>query len=1353
MGNGEDGDRAADGDAAERDGRRRSKVQQRAGAKAGAVVLGGSAAALNAIPPGSALLPAWWDDDATVAQFTARPLPACPPGTAKGTTWNDVHTAWASIARTDIPSAARLATMRRAANRGWARRTIEACAGVVRGRCTRSFRLQQSGALRLKRLARDGLGLWRRLEREVQDTRRRAEREQADAERQAEELREAKRQQQRLNFLLTQTELYAHFMASKQQAQTQTQTQQHGGEDEEARQLESVAREKAASAANAAKAAAAAFDSSIGVVATEGDQAGAGPSDGAAAMAGVEGEDVVECPSTFQAQLKGYQLTGLRWLVNAYDSGINCILADEMGLGKTVQALAFLSYLAEKRNMWGPFIVVTPSSTLPNWADEVRRFCPNLRLCPYWGQAADRAVLRRSLSDASSKTLGTADAPWHVLVTSYQLLVLDEKHLRRTKWRFMVCDEAQALKSAASGRWKTLLGFTCRNRLLLTGTPVQNTMAELWALLHFIMPQLFDSHDQFADWFSKGVEGAVQDGQALNAHQLARLHAVLKPFMLRRVKKDVESEMAPKTEYLVRCALSPRQQSLYAAVKARISIADLLQAAGAGGLSERKTLHLMNVVIQLRKVCNHPELFEARPPRASLRMAAPPRVAPPPPTGATAAALATLVGGPGGSNPGLMLMMGDAAAAVAGSAGTAETVYAPECGGGHGWSSSLVSWHLPKLLWRNGLHCVAGAGAPFSGGPPADTWANMYSESGRLCIWRTSNVAAAAWTDRDWAWARLIGMSPSQLVASARAHRDPLFAWALHRMWASADGDGMCGCLPHELFSDSRRTDPGDASATRRPYAPPLCIRMPPRVSPHWQLECGADGLDGALPPPLLVPIATRYLAAAPLLRSVQCYMPPATAPPVRVVCSDRSFAMQQATMSTDPALWLLFTADQPLSSAVAPPPPAAVPPFLRRLAQNAWPLRPLWASLCDAFGTSDPGFSVEDYSLAAALADSGKMQALDGLLRERFAGGHKCLVFSQMTKMMDLLEAYCRFRKWAYLRLDGSTSVADRRDMVRAWQSPGDTHFVFLLSTRAGGLGINLTAADTVIFYDNDWNPTQDAQAMDRAHRLGQTKPVSVYRLVCGATVEERILMRAQQKQTVQALVMAEDTATAAAALATAASGGAAQIDEDGGGAPGVAAGGDVFAPEEVFSLLLDDDELAAQLAANQQQRARTSGPHGSSKRRQVIRMADDGETVAGVVDMDDAGAAPNGADGNAAAAGAVQKPAAKKRAPARRLAGAQATQMQGRATPAVQEAALATPAMHAATHTLAAPVQSGLPSASVPPAPPYQPAALAPAIPPPTAAPIVVPSQATAAPLPSSETQPTQLMKMSFKIKLKPQ
>jgi DNA helicase INO80 len=864
--------------------------------------------------------------------------------------------------------------------------------------------------------------------------------------------------------------------------------------------------------------------------------------------------------------------------------------------------------------------------------------------------------------------------------------VCDEKYFRRTKWHFMVCDEAQALKSAASGRWKTLLGFSCRNRLLLTGTPVQNTMAELWALLHFIMPQLFDSHDQFAEWFSKGVEGAVTDGAALNAHQLARLHAVLKPFMLRRVKADVESEMAPKTEHLVRCALAPRQQALYAAVKARISIADLLAAAGAG-LSEKKTANLMNVVIQLRKVCNHPELFEARPPRASLRWGAPPTVAPPPPSGATAAVLAAL--GAGG------VTVGDTGAAGASGAGGAESVYGPESGGGHGWSSSFITWHLPKLVWRHGLPCLTGA--PFTGGPPHASWAAAHSPG--LCVWSTAHVAQAALADTScWGWTRLVELSPAQLVACANAASDPVTAWTLRTLFSARSSS----TAPPQHADHA-----SDAATAASQRVARLSVLLPPRVSPHWLCDDG----DGGGSIPLLVPIATRFLTAAPLLRAVQCYMPVCTAPPVRVVCSDRGFAVQQSALGSDPALWLLFTGDEAIAPVEART--HAPHPLLRRLAAERWPLAPLWGCVTSAFGSSSPDYRVEDYSLAAALADSGKMQALDALLRERFAGGHKCLVFSQMTRMLDLLEAYCRYRKWKYCRLDGSTSVADRRDMVHAWQAPGDTHFVFLLSTRAGGLGINLTAADTVIFYDNDWNPTMDAQAMDRAHRLGQQRPVAVYRLVCAATVEERILLRAQQKQTVQALVMAEDANAAAAALAGAAAGGGAAAD-----------GGDVFAPEEVVSLLLDDEELAAQIAASRQQRARQA-PGGtaaaSTKRARGIRMADDGETV--LVDADDVAAAPP--EGGDPAALGLDAPKAKA-APKRRR-------------PAAPKAPKPAPA-------------DALPAAPPPPkpsAPPQAPQPVASVQPPPEPA-----APPAAAPPPAGETEGgggAPPVKMSFKIKLK--
>merc|ERR1719387_2890227 len=119
----------------------------------------------------------------------------------------------------------------------------------------------------------------------------------------------------------------------------------------------------------------------------------------------------------------------------------------------------------------------------------------------------------------------------------------------------------------------------------------------------------------------------------------------------------------------------------------------------------------------------------------------------------------------------------------------------------------------------------------------------------------------------------------------------------------------------------------------------------------------------------------------------------------------------------------------------------------------------------------------------------------------------------------MDLIQDFLRFKGYSFLRLDGSTKIEDRKDLVAQYQEPGGP-FAFIISTRAGGLGINLTAADTVVFYESDWNPTMDLQAMDRAHRLGQTKKVTVYRLICKDTIEEKILKRATQKEKVSKIV-----------------------------------------------------------------------------------------------------------------------------------------------------------------------------------------------------------------------------------------
>lgn len=153
-------------------------------------------------------------------------------------------------------------------------------------------------------------------------------------------------------------------------------------------------------------------------------------------------------------------------------------------------------------------------------------------------------------------------------------------------------------------------------------------------------------------------------------------------------------------------------------------------------------------------------------------------------------------------------------------------------------------------------------------------------------------------------------------------------------------------------------------------------------------------------------------------------------------------------------------------------------------------------------------------------VTDSGKLAKLDQLLRQLKEGGHRVLLYFQMTRMIDLMEEYLTYRNYKYCRLDGSTKLEDRRDTVAAFQNSPEI-FVFLLSTRAGGLGINLTSADTVIFYDSDWNPTIDSQAMDRAHRLGQTRQVTVYRLITRGTIEERIRKRALQKEEVQRVVI----------------------------------------------------------------------------------------------------------------------------------------------------------------------------------------------------------------------------------------
>ncbi|KAJ6700037.1 CHROMATIN-REMODELING ATPASE INO80 [Salix purpurea] len=1028
---------------------------------------------------------------------------------------------WVNIVRRDLPKHHRIFTTFHRKQLIDSKRFSENCQREVKMKVSRSLKIMKGAAIRTRKLARDMLLFWKRVDKEMAEVRKKEEREAAEALKREQELREAKRQQQRLNFLIQQTELYSHFMSNKPNSQPSEalpiedeMTNDQGmdlstaeagpdqEEDPEDAELRREALKAAQDAVSKQKLLTSAFDTECSKLRDAADIEG--PINDAT-VAGSSNIDLqtpstmpvtstVQAPELFKGTLKEYQLKGLQWLVNCYEQGLNGILADEMGLGKTIQAMAFLAHLAEEKNIWGPFLIVAPASVLNNWADEISRFCPDLKTLPYWGGLQERMVLRKNINP---KRLYRRDAGFHILITSYQLLVSDEKYFRRVKWQYMVLDEAQAIKSANSIRWKTLLSFNCRNRLLLTGTPIQNNMAELWALLHFIMPTLFDSHEQFNEWFSKGIENHAEHGGTLNEHQLNRLHAILKPFMLRRVKKDVVSELTRKTEVTVHCKLSSRQQAFYQAIKNKISLAELFD--GSRGFNEKKIMNLMNIVIQLRKVCNHPELFERNEGSTYFYFGDIPNSLLPPPFGELED-----IHYSGGRNP----ITYKVPKVVHNEIAKSSEVLCSAIGCGVGRESFLKHFNIfsPENVYGSGFA--------------------QDNSSDRLLI-----------KSGTFGFTHLMDLSPAEVAFLATSSFMERLLFSIMRQ-----GQNFLDGIIDLLMED----DNGNHLEKCKVRAVTRMLLMPSRSEADVLKRKIATGPADTPFKALVNSHQDRLLSSTKLLHSTYTSIPRTRAPPIDGQCSDRNFAYQMMEELHQPRVKRLLIGFARTSEFNGPRKPGAPHPLVQEIESELPVSQPALQLTHKIFGSCPP---MQSFDPAKLLTDSGKLQTLDILLKRLRAENHRVLLFAQMTKMLNILEDYMNYRKYRYLRLDGSSTIMDRRDMVRDFQLRNDI-FVFLLSTRAGGLGINLTAADTVIFYESDWNPTLDLQAMDRAHRLGQTKDVTVYRLICKETVEEKILQRASQKHTVQQLVM---------------TGGHVQDD--------------LLAPEDVVSLLLDDAQLEQKL------------------------------------------------------------------------------------------------------------------------------------------------------------------------------
>lgn len=709
----------------------------------------------------------------------------------------------------------------------------------------------------------------------------------------------------------------------------------------------------------------------------------------------------VKPPFLLKGELREYQLIGLQWLVSIYDKHLNGILADEMGLGKTIMTISLLAHLACDRGVWGPHLIVVPTSVVLNWEREFLRWMPGFKVMAYHGSVKERKEKRKGWSKPNA---------FHVCITSYNLVVQDAAIFRRKKWKYLILDEAQNIKNFKSQRWQTLLNFNTKRRLLLTGTPLQNNLMELWSLLHFLMPHIFRSHLEFQSWFIDPMTGMVEGATEVDKALIQRLHGILRPFLLRRTKKAVASQLPSKHEHVIKCRLSRRQRFLYDEFMGRAETRCML---GSGSF-----LGVIGILMQLRKVCNHPDLFMERVIESPFdfaeieypvhsRFLLPSRKSLQSPT----ANLSQFILKP------FDLVARENSSAV--ECSVLRLLNPPEPLLTEVSTRSLQS----EIMYRN----------PF---PPGSSF------------YLTTQEALMGLLDYR--------VSRAQLMVSLSRRR--------------VEVSGMAPLYGVRLREKIREF--GNNILDR--------IHDPSLLRKKWST-------DRATPSPLLdaimtvdrrsevmIDVISRFVFLVPKIRSTT----------VRKIeyAPDHSLAVQTDRLHLEGSK------------------------MVNRVTQ---PFHP--AKIRQEMYFPDPRL---------LQYDCGKLQVLADLLRRLKQGNHRCLIFTQMSRVLDILEKFLCMHGYTYCRLDGSTKVTDRQRMMEKFNSSTKI-FCFILSTRSGGLGMNLTGADTVIFFDSDWNPAMDAQAQDRCHRIGQTREVHIYRLISEFTVEENILTKANQKRFLNDLVV----------------------------------------------------------------------------------------------------------------------------------------------------------------------------------------------------------------------------------------
>lgn len=687
----------------------------------------------------------------------------------------------------------------------------------------------------------------------------------------------------------------------------------------------------------------------------------------------------VPVPILLKGTLRPYQKQGLNWLASLYNNGTNGILADEMGLGKTIQTISLLSYLACEKNIWGPHLIVVPTSVMLNWEMEFKRFAPGFKVLTYYGSPQQRKEKRKGWN--------TPDK-FHVCITSYQLVVHDQPVFRRKKWKYMILDEAHNIKNFRSQRWKSLLNFNTEHRVLLTGTPLQNNIIELWSLLYFLMPSSKENSitmpEGFADlmdfqqWFGKPVDKIIQHGGSdqETKETVNKLHQVLRPYLLRRLKQDVEKQMPAKYEHIVYCRLSKRQRLLYDDFMSRAQTKETLASGNF--------LSIINCLMQLRKVCNHPDLFEVRP---------------------------------------------------------ILTSFAQE-------KSVISNFLIEDKIITDYLKKDKFATVDLN-------FLNLVSD------FKTSDLTASHHYNT------ISKISASKVFDNKIKELEQ----ELHDKTIIPNFNNLEEYYTFILNKENRdllemmkyRKYVNDFKCNKKQLVSQTLIQT-------LKINNDESYRGQLLELGLVSTVTARSFKLKDTIEKYAFITP-------KVICQDMNDLLYTDKMQNE------FIHDSQYD-----------------IIQN--PFHQIQVKSSIAF----PDKSLLQY-------DCGKLQKLAQILHDIIPQGHRVLIFTQMSKVLDILELFLNYHGYTYMRLDGATKIEDRQLLTERFNNDSRVK-CFILSTRAGGLGINLTGADTVIFYDSDWNPAIDKQCQDRCHRIGQTRDVHIYRFVSEYTIEDNILKKAEQKK-----------------------------------------------------------------------------------------------------------------------------------------------------------------------------------------------------------------------------------------------